>query len=282
MTNTSAWGFENSEFWIDSDGNAGDDGSREEASDLLLLSSASSILVESIREKFRGKGFTMDEAALDMDAIGDVWERGQAVVICFVDSSVQAKTLVYINDLLDANPRDLILVGSVEELREVGHFISDEAVAAKFMRPVDVNEVVTTVEGLLENPLTKKKRIALCDDDRVYRKLITHFLAPTYEVENSESGMELLSQIVRQRPDLILLDYEMPVADGQTVLKMLRADESTAKIPVIFLTGNSDRKSVMQVLALKPEGYLLKTMPGPEIKLNIDAFFRKKRHQQKK
>lgn len=94
--------------------------------------------------------------------------------------------------------------------------------------------------------------------------------------------MELLSQIVRHKPDLILLDYEMPVADGQTVLKMLRADETTADIPVIFLTGNSDRESVMQVLALKPEGYLLKTMPGPEIKLNIDAFFRKKRHQQKK
>lgn len=282
MTDSSGWGFENSDFWMDSDGSSGDGESWEGAGSLLLLSSASSILLDSIREKLLDRGYLIDEAALDIDAIGEVWERRQAVVICFVDSTVQAKTLVYINDLLDAEPRDFILIGSVEELREVKHFISEDAVVATFVRPVDVNEVVTAVETYLVNPVSKKKRIAICDDDRVYRQLITHFLSPSDEVENSESGMELLSQIVRHKPDLILLDYEMPVADGQTVLKMLRADETTADIPVIFLTGNSDRESVMQVLALKPEGYLLKTMPGPEIKLNIDAFFRKKRHQQKK
>ena len=282
MTDTSEWGYENAELWKDSSKGGADEDGGGNASDLLLLSSASSILVDSIREKFHEAGYTMDEAAFDIDAIRDAWGHRQAVVICFVDNTVQAKTLVYINDLQDSDPRDFILIGSVEELHEVEHFISEEAVSAKFVRPVDVNEVVTAVEEFLKNPVTKKKHIALCDDDRAYRKLITHFLSPSYDVENSESGMELLSQVVKRKPDLILLDYEMPVADGPMVLKMLRADASTAEIPVIFLTGNSDRKSVMEVLSPKPEGYLLKSMPGPEIKLNIDAFFRKKRHQHNK
>ncbi len=78
------------------------------------------------------------------------------------------------------------------------------------------------------------------------------------------------------RPDLIVLDYEMPVCDGRQALEMIRSEKETADIPVIFLTGRGDRESVRNVMALKPQGYLLKTMPDEEIKKCIDGFFAKK------
>ena len=62
----------------------------------------------------------------------------------------------------------------------------------------------------------------------------------------------------KQRPDVILLDYEMPVCDGRQTLEMIRADEEMKDIPVIFLTGVNDRENIQAVLRLRPAGYLLK------------------------
>ena len=79
------------------------------------------------------------------------------------------------------------------------------------------------------------------------------------------------------RPDLILLDYEMPVCDGKQVLEMIRAESEFSNVPVFFLTGKNDRESVLSVSALKPEGYLLKSMPPAQIVQTIDDFFEKRK-----
>ena len=76
-------------------------------------------------------------------------------------------------------------------------------------------------------------------------------------------------------PDLVLLDYEMPIVDGRQVLGMIRDEPEYANIPVIFLTGKSDAESVKSVLSLKPEGYLLKTEEPAKIIAEIDKFFSK-------
>ena len=77
-------------------------------------------------------------------------------------------------------------------------------------------------------------------------------------------------------PDLILLDYEMPVTPGPKVMEMLRSESTTKDIPVIFLTGKSDKESVVQVLNLKPEGYILKSVTQNELIEKIAEFFSKR------
>ena len=74
----------------------------------------------------------------------------------------------------------------------------------------------------------------------------------------------------------------MPVCDGRQALEMIRSDADIADIPVMFLTGKGDRESVKKVMALKPEGYLLKTMSEESIKKMIDDFFVKRDEEQKK
>ncbi len=91
----------------------------------------------------------------------------------------------------------------------------------------------------------------------------------------AHSGLAAIRTIVLNRPDLILLDYEMPVCDGKQVLEMIRSDKDIADIPVIFLTGKVDKQSIKNVLALKPAGYLSKTLNPLDIKKNIDEYFKK-------
>ena len=84
-----------------------------------------------------------------------------------------------------------------------------------------------------------------------------------------------IKYLAMNHPDLILLDYEMPICDGRQVLEMIRAEAEFSTVPVIFLTSKNDKESVMKVTALKPDGYLLKTMEPAQIVQAIDDFFEK-------
>lgn len=100
--------------------------------------------------------------------------------------------------------------------------------------------------------------ILLVDDSKGFLRFMQAMLSPKYKVTFATSAVQAFLAIGEKKPDLILLDYEMPVCDGRMTLKMLRAEENMKDIPVIFLTGMSDAKHVSQVVELHPEGYLLK------------------------
>jgi len=91
------------------------------------------------------------------------------------------------------------------------------------------------------------------------------------------SGIQAIKWLAKNKVDLILLDYEMPVTSGPQVLEMLRNDPENANIPVMFLTGKGDKESVMKVLSLKPEGYFLKTIEKAELIKNLNDFFVRKK-----
>ena len=68
----------------------------------------------------------------------------------------------------------------------------------------------------------------------------------------------------------------MPIVDGSQVMQMIREDPEFQDIPIIFLTGKNDAQTVMNVMELKPEGYLLKSMEPKKLHAAIDDFFAKR------
>ena len=103
-----------------------------------------------------------------------------------------------------------------------------------------------------------KKRILVVDDNGTTLRTMKAMLEDQYEVSIAVSGAQAMTSIGKKRPDLILLDYEMPVCDGKMTLEMIRADEDMRSIPVIFLTAIKDRANIEAVLKLNPAGYFLK------------------------
>lgn len=124
-------------------------------------------------------------------------------------------------------------------------------------------------------PVQQKKKILVVDDSEFMLARMVKMLSESYELIEATSSVSAIKKIAVNRPDLVILDYEMPVCDGRQALEMIRSDKEIADIPVIFLTGKGDRESVKNVMSLKPEGYLLKSMPDEDIKKNIDGFFAK-------
>ena len=122
----------------------------------------------------------------------------------------------------------------------------------------------------------RKKKLLVVDDSDFMLKAMQSLLGSDYEVITAKSGLSAIRGITLARPDLILLDYEMPVCNGRQVLEMIRSEQELTDIPVIFLTNKVDQESVRQVIALKPEGYLLKSQSTESVKREIDQFFEKK------
>lgn len=119
---------------------------------------------------------------------------------------------------------------------------------------------------MLEMLNAKRRRIILViDDDTLMLKVIKEHLKADYDVATAVSGKIAYKFIEKKKPDLILLDYQMPDEDGPEVLRHLREDMKLNNLPVVFLTGVSDGNAIKRVLALKPQGYLLK--PVDRVKL---------------
>jgi putative two-component system response regulator len=92
------------------------------------------------------------------------------------------------------------------------------------------------------------KRILVVDDNLANLKQIGAQLNPGYEVSLAKSGALALQICRQERPDLILLDIEMPEMDGFETIKQLKADPSLNPIPVIFLTANRDTATEIRAL----------------------------------
>ena len=130
---------------------------------------------------------------------------------------------------------------------------------------VDLNSLAKTA--------SRKHSILLVDDDPVCLRNMMSWLQNFYQVAVAKSGAACLSFLGKAKPDLILLDYEMPVCDGLQTLEMIRSEPEYADIPVMFLTGVSDTEKVREAIKLKPQGYILKNTDRVEFLNKIKAVF---------
>lgn len=103
-----------------------------------------------------------------------------------------------------------------------------------------------------------RKHVLVVDDDVRMLKVIKEHLHEKYDVATAVSGKLALRFLEKKRTDLVLLDYEMPGEDGAAVLAQIRETSATKNLPVIFLTGVTDKDRIAKILGLKPQGYLLK------------------------
>lgn len=101
--------------------------------------------------------------------------------------------------------------------------------------------------------------LLIVDDDEFQHKLIARLLeSDPFQVKFASSGSEALRVVSGMRPAAILMDLAMPDMNGLDVTKQLKADPKTAAIPVIMVTGNSERKNVLEGLQAGVSDYIVK------------------------
>lgn len=106
--------------------------------------------------------------------------------------------------------------------------------------------------------LFDKKMIVAVDDSGIILKRLTKVLGEDYDLHAFSVGKRALQFLKDRTPDLIILDIDMPEIDGYEMLKMLKEREHLQNVPVIFLTSNGDRNSVMRAVAGGADDYVVK------------------------
>ncbi len=106
----------------------------------------------------------------------------------------------------------------------------------------------------------RRKHILVIDDDSGMLKVIKEHLKENYDVATAISGKLARKFLEKKKTDLILLDYMMPGEDGPAVLKTFRENPETKNLPVVFLTGMTDREKIIELLRSedRPQGYIVK------------------------
>jgi two-component system cell cycle response regulator DivK len=81
------------------------------------------------------------------------------------------------------------------------------------------------------------KRILLVEDEEDNMRILRDLLASEYELLEAQNGEQALAEAARQRPDLILMDIQLPVMDGYEATRRLKADPALRSIPIIAITS---------------------------------------------
>ncbi|MBQ8821742.1 MAG: response regulator [Lachnospiraceae bacterium] len=177
----------------------------------------------------------------------------------------------------------VICIGTEGEVESFNEFFKLEQFSL-LIRPLKNEKILEEIctkleleyseEGVGATPEEKgrKKVILLVDDNAMQLRTLNEMLKQTYDVQMATSGMKALTLIGKKKPDIIFLDYEMPMCDGKMTLEMIREVEEAKDIPVVFLTGVNDKEHIEAVLRLKPAGYLLKPASAEMIFNTLDKF----------
>lgn len=247
---------------------------------VILLGEKQTFLIRALIKKIKDSNVMCDFVTWTIDNINKNWDN-TALVILYMDEGVRPHEDVvhFLVDKMDETGNMMMIVGEKGDATIVISHIPSNLIYKTCYRPINNDEFTETVCDFMQKVEHGefRKSILVVDDDTNYLGIVREWLKEDYKVSMANSGLQAIKWLGKNKADLILLDHEMPVTSGPKVLEMLRSDPETAGIPVIFLTGKSDKESVMSVVALKPEGYFLKTIKKDELLENINDFFIKRK-----
>ncbi|MBF0100605.1 MAG: response regulator [Desulfobacterales bacterium] len=142
-------------------------------------------------------------------------------------------------------------------------------------------DIQTTLSYKNQKSFYKKPIILIVDDFPVNLKKMHHILKQDYEVISASNGKEALihAHSKEKRPDLILLDIEMPEMDGYEVCNYLKSDPNTKEIAIIFVTALDEDEDELRGLKLGAADYITKPIKKELLKARISIHLELKRQK---
>lgn len=116
---------------------------------------------------------------------------------------------------------------------------------------------------------TGERTILVADDEPDMREFIVSVLSEKYRVIQTADGGDVLELVEHERPDLVLLDWMMPKADGLSLCKVIKSRSQTAETKVVLLTARNDEESKVAALELGADDYLTKPFSALELRGRI-------------
>jgi two-component system cell cycle response regulator DivK len=125
------------------------------------------------------------------------------------------------------------------------------------------------------------RKILVADDSRISRELLRDVLeSEGREILEARNGREALDMVARDRPDLVLLDLEMPLVDGFTVLRELRRDPLSGGIPVVAVTAKVMQPEREKIMAAGFDAYISKPVCAAGLRKQVEELLQPRRRDE--
>ncbi|MCA9093354.1 MAG: response regulator [Planctomycetaceae bacterium] len=106
--------------------------------------------------------------------------------------------------------------------------------------------------------MERRPRILIIDDDPLFRSLVVSVLRSDFVVAVASDGEEGYYKALEHVPDLAVVDVQMPGWDGLRTLKTFRSQPSLASVPVVMLTGDASKDTVLAAIQAGANDYVIK------------------------
>lgn len=120
-----------------------------------------------------------------------------------------------------------------------------------------------------------RKKILVTEDEKNILDSLKEILGEDYDVITATNGAEGVKAAETYKPDLILLDVMMPVMDGMTACKKIKANKEISHIPVIFLTAKGQVYDMEEGIKAGAYAYMIKPFSPARLMAKIDEVFEK-------
>lgn len=127
----------------------------------------------------------------------------------------------------------------------------------------------------MRHDVLSAKRILVIDDNASSRELVKFALEPRYDVEEATDGRDALSRMRTTRPDLVLMDIQMPEMDGYETLHEIRADPTSATVPVVAITAFAMLEDRQKAFEAGFDGYFAKPINIAALREQIETLLKK-------
>lgn len=124
--------------------------------------------------------------------------------------------------------------------------------------------------------MTPKKKILIVDDEFFFRIVLKDALKEHYDIIEGKNGEEAIFLALAHKPNLIIMDVEMPVKDGIDACRVLKESAETRNIPVVMYTSLARKEDIVRGLKAGADDYITKPMCLPEVVARVDAHLRTK------
>jgi DNA-binding response OmpR family regulator len=114
------------------------------------------------------------------------------------------------------------------------------------------------------------KKILVIEDCKVSQQHLSQILGKTYEIEFQEDGFAGIAAATKNSPDLILLDVQLPALDGYQVCRLLKNNDRTKDIPVLFITSMGSEQDRVEGFAVGGEDYIIKPFYIEELRKRVE------------
>ena len=124
--------------------------------------------------------------------------------------------------------------------------------------------------------MASARKILIVEDHKPLRSLLSFLLTQAgFETFETADAMAALDEACRQQPDLVLLDWQLPDMEGIKLLRLWRAEETTARIPVIMVSGKADEGDRVAGLRAGADDYIVKPFGRDELLARVEAVLRR-------